>query len=249
MNEGPLERRLEALGASLEFPPSPDLVPGVRAALRPAPRRIRWRRLAPALAALMLTLAGVLVLSPGARDAVAGWLGLHNVRIHRGAPAPVPIGTDLQLGNPTTLADARARVGWHVYVPDIGEPHDVYYDEPPLGGRVSLVYAAGNDLPRAPQTGVGLLIGEFRISIGSFFVEKTAGTGTSLEEVSVGDDRGFWLSGAPHILLYRDANGNVLQASARKAGNVLLWEHNGVTIRMESALSKADAIRLALTFR
>ena len=140
-----LERALADLGASLQFPPTPDLAAAVAARLDEAPatpgpatgrarprRRGRpaglaglsgWRRLAVAGLVAVLLAAAVLVASPGTREAVARRLGLRGVGIQLGGPPPPTVTTrpgqrlDLGLGEQVTLAEARRRVGFPVLVP------------------------------------------------------------------------------------------------------------------------------------
>ena len=113
-----LEQALADLGASLEFPPTPDLAAAVAARVDQGPdrapararsagallRRPRglarrwpalagWRRLAVAGLAVLLLAAAVLVASPGTREAVARRLGLHGVGIRVGGPPPPTVTT------------------------------------------------------------------------------------------------------------------------------------------------------------
>ena len=90
-----------------------------------------------------------------------------------------------------------------------------------------------------------MLISAFRADIDGGFFSKTAGSGTTVETVTVQGGTGYWLEGAPHEFLYRDAAGNTVPHSLRLAGNVLLWEVNGITVRIESALPRDDVIRIA----
>ena len=55
---------------------------------------------------------------------------------------------------------------------------------------------------------------------------------------------GYWLSGAEHTFVYLDRTGEYQQDRARLAANTLLWERDGMTYRLESALDRADALRL-----
>ena len=48
-----------------------------------------------------------------------------------------------------------------------------------------------------------------------------------------------------HEFLYLDANGNPQPDTARLAANTLLWERDGVTYRLESALDRDAALALA----
>ena len=66
-------------------------------------------------------------------------------------------------------------------------------------------------------------------------------------EVAVGDGRGraLWIEGEPHLFFYRDRDGQVRDESVRLAGNVLLWERGELTLRLEGAIARDEAIRIA----
>jgi hypothetical protein len=55
----------------------------------------------------------------------------------------------------------------------------------------------------------------------------------------------LWIEGQPHTVLYRDSDGQVREERSRLAANTLLWEQSGLTLRLESSLSKDEAIRIA----
>jgi hypothetical protein len=102
-------------------------------------------------------------------------------------------------------------------------------------------------VPRAGD--VGLLLTELKASIDTgLLMGKGVPPGTQLEEVHVNGSRGFWIEGAPHLFL-RDAGGSMRDAPARLAGNTLLWEQAGLTMRLESGLDRDAAIRTAQSMR
>jgi hypothetical protein len=90
-----------------------------------------------------------------------------------------------------------------------------------------------------------MLISAFRADIDGGFFSKTAGPDTRVETVTVQGGTGYWLEGAPHEFLYRDASGDAVPHTLRLAANVLLWEVNGITVRIESALPRDSVIRIA----
>jgi hypothetical protein len=47
----------------------------------------------------------------------------------------------------------------------------------------------------------------------------------------------------------RTANDSLRDFPARLAGNTLLWEHSGLTLRIESALDRDGALRIATSMR
>lgn len=270
-----LERRLVELGARLSYPPTPDLAAAVSARLAQRPPRgfsIRapsaWRLLAAAAVLLLVLTVGAVLLAPGLRSAVADRLGFKSVRItvvptlpalpRTPAPAPAapatpaPPGAGLALGEQMTLDQARARLSFPLLLPvgpPLGPPDAVWLSAAVPGGGLALVYTARDGLPSAAQTGLGALLSEFRGEIDPAFFGKVVGPGTSIEPVSVGGDRGWWIAGNPHILIYRAPDGQIRDDQIRLAGNTLLWQHGDLILRLESGLSRDDAIRAAETVR
>jgi RNA polymerase sigma factor (sigma-70 family) len=205
-----------------------------------------------------------LIAWPDARNAIADRLGLRGVSITHvdelpsplptplstpapvapgPTPQPVPVGASLGLGTPVALDQAAERFGAQVLLPaTLGPPDAVYV----LNGQVSLAYAARQSLPAVAQAGgVGLLLTEFRASVDTnMMAGKGVPSGTNLQEVQVNGGRGFWIEGAPH-LFFREANGNVRDSPARLAGNTLLWEQGGLTLRIESGLQRDPAMGIA----
>jgi hypothetical protein len=255
-SEEELERALAELGAQLAYPPTPDLTGAVRQRLlAPDARRQefrarrasslgRGRRVGLAVAALLLFGSGVLAGSLGAGTAVARWLGLPGVRISylSGPPTPLPpsVGGHLQLGQRVLLPR----------LPELGTPEELYLGGPPPGGQLALVYRARPGLPAAGETGVGLLLTEFPGALREAYVQKGLGADARLEMVLVDGNPGYWISGHLHFFWYTNpATGQATQESLRLAGNTLLWEQDGLTLRLESALSMRDALRVAASVR
>ncbi len=245
-----LERELRALGATLEFPSTPDLATSVRrrvAAEAPARRPFSFRRgLVGAFAVLLVAVAAVMAV-PQARTAVLEWLGLRGVTIERvptsptvTAPAP-PAVEELFLGRPVTLAEAGRRVRFPLVPPppELGEPDAVYLSEAVSGGQVAFVY-----LDRENE--VRMLFTQFRAELDEGFISKTVGPGTEVDFVSVGGERGWWLEGEPHEFLYVDPETSEPRpATLRLAENTLLWQRGELTLRIEGDLSRAEAVRIA----
>jgi hypothetical protein len=243
-----LERALGALRDDVAWPPTPDLASAVAARVaaerRPRSRRRVWpltrsRPATVAVAALLaaVVLAATLAAAPGVRARIADWLGIGAVRIERVERLPdVAPGRGLGLGERTTLAAARRVAG--VPVPTIaalGAPDAVYVDRAHPGTGVSLVYRARPGLPAA-TSGVGALLtvlpdGDVGV------IKKLAGPGTSVTSVDVNGARGVFVAGEPHVVMPPN----------RLAGNTLLWVRGGTTYRLETALGRAAALRLART--
>lgn len=240
-----LEQRLSALGAALEIPPAPDLVPAVLAHLpaQPARRRRPARRtLAVALAATFLV-AGAAMAAPPTRHFVLRILGLRGVRIERVPRLPAPpagttpsttrAGLRLGLGHRIPLADARHAVTFTPLVPP-GSP-SAYLARDVPGGRISFLVGR-------------VLITEFRGTTTPFIL-KVLGPRTKLTHVRVDGEPGIYLSRAPHEVLFLGANGQVENDRIRLANNVLLFDHRGLTVRIEGAHTLAQALALARSLR
>lgn len=251
-----IENALVALAPRVAFPVEPDLAGSVRARIEAAaPRTVRrgpsWRPAFAVAAGVVVLAAGLLTFSPATREAVADWIGLDGVKITFDDEVEAPIADDLQLGEPVTLDEASDRAGFDVEILGaLGEPDEVYIRSDRPGGRVSLVYEAEPGLPRTDETGVGALFGQFEATYDADIAQKKmVGETTTLEAVEVGGAPGYWLGGGPHVVVFIDPNGKLRGDEVRLAGNTLLWQRDGVVFRLESALSKAAAIRLAESSR
>lgn len=168
------------------------------------------------------------------------------------AATPAGLGGGLQLGKRVSLGEAQAGVGYAILapsLPDLAPPDEVWLSQNVPGGQVAFVYAVRPGLPQAAQTGLGMLVTEFRGDIEPNLFGKLIPPGTRLEPVTVNGGRGWWIEGNPHAFFYRNANGQVHDEQLRLAGNTLLWEQNGLTLRLESALSKDEALRIAESVR
>jgi hypothetical protein len=227
---------------------------GLHRALRPVIRPA-WHRVVAAAAAFLLVAAGLLGLSSGARDAVADLLGLKGVRIVTVPslpPVPSSLGNGLQLGDPVSLARARSRVPYPILLPGdafLGSPDEVFVSEAVPQGQVSLLYAARPGLARAAPTDTGLLLTEFRGQVNREFLEKLIVESTTVRPVTVNGDPGFWIGGHPHDLFYLTPSGAPIMDSSRLAGNVLLWQHGDLTLRLEANVGEAQALGFARSVR
>lgn len=264
LSDRDLGAALATVGRDLAFPEVPDLGTVVLSRLEAEPSRPAAARLVPLpfrgwlrspARRAALALAAVLLLASGA---VAGGLLVRGVRIliqpdaTTPPPSPIvsgPLGRTLFLGEETTLEEARGQLGFEPLLPAApGLPEPVVYvDDDPLGGRISLVYPAGPLLPETEETGVGMLLMEFRGRIEQPFLEKLV-RGDQVREVEVGGEPGYWVEGE-HTLIYLDEGGVAFDERSRVAGNTLLWQRGNMTLRLESALSMAEAIRIAESMR
>jgi hypothetical protein len=274
MRDPALEALVAETGSLVDFPVLPDLSVAVGRRLRevpapsrwsPASLRIRlrgalrpvfqpaWQPVVVALLVIVALLSGTLAFSPTARRAVADWLGLRGVRIQftpTPAASPLPLGTGLNLGERMTLAEAQARVPFRIlvpHVPELGPPDAVYVRRGNFDPQVTLLWHARPGLPKARETGEGLLLTQFRAGVDAEYIKKVSFEATTLEPVTVNGGEGFWIAGPPHQLSFVDKDGALLPDTVRLAGNTLLWEQGDLTVRIEGKLTKDQALRIAST--
>ena len=231
-----LETRLAEL--EVEWPPTPDMAPRVRARAQAESPRRRFRPAWAVGLAILVSIGGVAAV-PSARSAVLRWLGIEGVRIERvpRAPTPAPATSPpaLDLGERTTLAR-------DTLVPRaLGRPDAVYA----AGDRVTLLYRPRRGLPESEQSGVGALLSQFPGRTNAQFVRKMAGPDTTVERVRIGGEPGYWLAGAPHGVIYEDPTGAIRELPARLAGPTLVWRRGDLTLRLEADVPKARALAIA----
>jgi hypothetical protein len=246
-----LELELRALGRELAFPPAPDFSSRVGERLRAGDsvgrgfgRHLARSRLALALAVLAAALAAALAVPP-VRAALLDLVGLGGVTIERvDELPPVTPARGLGLGAPVSLAEARRRVDFPVRLPDEdtwGEPDAAYVSSSFPGGAVSLLYG--------DERRVRLLVTQFRGSTEPALVKKMVAPRTRLEIVTVRGEPGYWIAGAPHGVVFRDASGEIRDDVFRLATNVLLWVEDGVTYRVEADVDRDTALAIAESLR
>ena len=172
-----------------------------------------------------------------------------------GSPSPsVPAGSpgvSMALGDPVALAELDEAAGFHVRWPQdpaLGPPDAAYIDHT-RAGQVSLVWAARPGLPATIEPGVGLVMTVFDGSVDDGFFTKAIGEQTTVELVNVGDARGYWVSGDPHMFFYETRDGTFVDERRRWVADALLWADRDLTYRLESPLGKAATIRLAASMR
>lgn len=250
------EQRLEALLRSAAaddaaWPPTPDLRGAVLArvsALQPdgpvaLPRPRPRLRLVPAVAVALvalLVLAGI---------AAALGLGLPGVSIERVDRLP-PAGTGLDLGSPVPLAEARNEEPPRVLVPAaLPEPATAFVAG--IGDRrvVTLAWRASPGEPVLAGTDLRLAIMAVPGRTDEGFLSKLLGPRTTIEPVSVGGDRGWWIAGAPHEVLVLRPDGTADIMATRLAGDTLLFARDGTLYRLESTLGRDGTLVIAASMR
>ena len=242
-----VESLLADLADHIEWPEptAPYLQPTPRLAT-PRPGTSRPRRWLPVTAALVMLVALLLVLSPQARKAVADLLGVSGIEIEFMPELEEPVGAGLGLGREVSLEEAVASVDFPVSIPDqVGEPDGVYLFE----GRINMVWRGGESLPAAGGSDVGLLYSQFRFDGVGDRQAKSLGPESVVIPTEVGGWSGFWIEGATHVLSIEDASGRRVEETPRLAGNVLIWETDEVTHRLETMLGMDEALGIAESMR
>lgn len=222
-----LDRELLALAGQVELPAERDLWLGIEARLAQhgaAPRR-RWLRIALVAVAALAVAIGIAFAVPPARSAILRLLGLEGVTIVRVEKLPPAASGAVVAGEPTTLDAAARRLGFRALLPDIGAPDRVYLD--PSGQAVLLLYGKPARL-RLEETSLGIY-------------GKIVTNEQRVDQVVVNGGRGIWISGT-HVV-------DDFFSQPRLSGNALIWEQDGLTLRLEGRITKAEALHIARSAR
>ena len=243
---------LADLASAVAFPNTPPMAVVVSARLREQPSRaaaagggwLRWlgrplgRGIGLALLALLVLAAAVV-----AFGLVVGGL---RITLAPGTAPPLPSGVvqSRAFGDEVGPADARRRAGFTVRTPTlaaIGQPDHVYFDAFPSGGTVSLVWGSRPGYP-ADANGLGVVVTEFRATVDPGVWEKMVYGDATILRVRVGGHAALWISGGDHTFFYRDASGRIVNTSLRLVGTALIWEQDGLVLRVEGTPDLMSAI-------
>jgi hypothetical protein len=224
-----LELRLRALGDGIAWPETPSLEP--RFDRRPA-HAPKLRSLAVGFAVLLAVLAGVLAFSPGARSAFLEIFHLKGATVERVDQLPEVEVQAIDFGQRVSREEAERRVDFELV--DLGEPDAVFVRDSHIA---SLVYGAV-EKPR-------LVLTELRGEVWDGFVKKVGGRGTQIEQLKVDGERGLFITGEDHFVMFLDASGGIKDERTYLAGTVLLWNRGPLLLRLEGDLTRAEALELA----
>lgn len=238
-----LEGVLRAIADSIEFPATPQLAFAVGARIRTGgPIGVAspwWRRSwaglgAAAGAVLVLVFAAVLGTSSEARAALEDILEVGGLTIDLdGEERPVTLGAlEAQLGPEVGLEEAQRDAFLPVALPSsLGEPTTVHRKPFGAGVVITLVYE--------DVGGETIILTQFHGDINVF----KAAPRSQVEFVEINGAAGYWIRG-PHTVTYpfsRVPDG----APTRAVENVLAWEADSVTFRLETALTLPEALAIA----
>ncbi len=255
-----LERVLRTTASMVEWPEPRDVALRVVEAIEsgpsvrlPVPAPWFRRRALAFAAAIVAVFAATLLLSPGARQAVADLIGLGGIVVRSdpspGHPSPAAT-SHLFLGEATTLDEARLQIDRELEVPvALGVPDEVYIDIEVPNTAVSLVYEPDADLPEVNETGIGALLTQFRGRVGEDLIQKVVDfSGADVRRVEVDGNPGYFIRGV-HEVFYTTASGEFHQDEIRLSGNSLIWTEGGITHRLETDLSLRGSLEIALSLR
>jgi hypothetical protein len=235
-----LDALLREVAAEAAFPPTPDLRGPVLARLA-RPERRGWM-LAPWPRALVLAIISMLALA-GTVAALA--LLLPGLRLTFVPSLPTaslpdgPLAARLALGEP--VDPETVDVG----VPKLLGPPDAAFTMGD-GEVLTLVYAAGEELPQLGDSSIGFLIQVIDGEVDETRVEKlVVEVGARVVAVTVNDDRGFWITGPPHLIRYTASTGEERSEATRLVGDTLVWQHGDVLYRIESSFDLRETLRIA----
>jgi hypothetical protein len=66
-----------------------------------------------------------------------------------------------------------------------------------------------------------------------------------VEDVTVNGERGLFVTGDEHFVMFRDSRGNITDERTYLAGTVLLWNRGELLLRLEGDLTRDQALELA----
>ena len=228
-----LEQRLQALGRELALPPEPDLA----SPARPMERRFTWRWVALAAAVVAVALAAAFAV-PGARTAILRWFHIEGATVERVETLPPAQERSSAggLGRRVSLREGERLVGFRLLLPPLAAEPQAYVLDDELATVILRV------------EGRPVLLSEYRARDYAL-LKKSAGAKTHVEPVRVAREPGLWVEGPPHTLTYFSRSGEFRERIVKIHGNVLLWTHGPVTVRLEGRISKPQALRVARRIR
>lgn len=243
-----LENQLTELADSVDWPEA-DVTTQVRNRIVAPSEQSRKVRIGWKVAVAAACAVAAIMVVPAGRQAVADLLSVAGIEITFTGSEPSTGSNPIDLGEPTTLEAAASHFEFPLALPTLetNEGPDGVYLEAGPPAVVHLTWDAEPDRPAIPGTNIGLLLTQFASPVGGTVLTKDLTSDTEVERTAVGGQEALWLEGAPHEITYQTTGGTTTQQISRLAGNVLLWDYDGVTYRLESGLEMGEAQRIAKT--
>jgi hypothetical protein len=255
------EEQIRKWSQEFGYPQTPDItdtvIRRIEGEAKPAPRlrpRLAW-----GFAIILLLLAALMAVPP-VRAQILEYLQIGAIRIFLAEPKPTvtqestlpsslavetdsldptntprPYPSIVDLAGETTLSEAKRELNFPIQLPtypsDLGEPDRVFLQD--LGGQAVLLVWMDPFEPDLIRLDL-LLMGP------GTFAEK--GMPLVIEETTVNDQRALWTEGSHFLHL----GGSMYQGVPLVIeGNILIWEQDGVTYRLESGLTLDEAVMVA----
>lgn len=193
--------------------------------------RAHWRAFLAGLAAVVV----VLLLTPPVRATVAEWFRFGGVLVDSGAErgpssAPPYSAPPPPAATGSTLDEARRLVRFTPVLPrKLGQPDGVAVS--PDRRVLSMTWRTDDGVLR---------VDEFDGRIEPAFLKSSA----DVEYVTVGTGPALWFP-EPHQVVVLAPDGRTHQEPPRLAGHTLIWEYDGVTLRMEGDISRDRSVTIA----
>lgn len=261
-----LEAYLRRAAADFPYPATPNIAARERGRLAESRPARRPARLAYALALVLIVLAAAMLVSP-VRARVLDWIRIGAVRIFftqptatvtatvpaktslpEGAvqgpvtatpqlsPSATPLASLLQLDGATTLERAREQLSYPILLPahpeDLGEPDYVYIQH----FSTPVVFLVWADESQPGRVRMSLSMASSDQPIFEKYDPR------SVEDTQVHEEPAVWIEG-DYVMVLR--NGDFTMSRLITAGHVLIWDHDGMTFRLETDETLEEAIRIA----
>lgn len=250
-----LEERLRDLSQHVPFPPTPAIASAVLSSIETERRTDRSAldrgRLVFWAAAVLVLIATAIAAIPSTRHAVARWFDIPGIHIswsNESTRPDVQAEIRLGLGASVSIDDAVDSAGFTIKMPTIPTtttPGEIFYNPSTPGGLVSFVYVASDDLPVVEGTDVGLLITQFAADPDSVWASKALFAGREMDVVRINGLEAMWFPDTHVISIQPEGAGEVTAPFTRSTGSVLLWNHDGVTYRIEGNIPRDEMIAIA----
>jgi hypothetical protein len=249
LDDDGLGHALATAGRDLDWPSTPDVAARVSGTLldqQQHPTLARPRLSMPhRRRTVLLLVAGLLLLAAAAVAAkVVIDLGAVTIDTIPGRPTALPtvVANGPTFGHRATLDEAVREAGFPAQVPAaLGDPDAVWVDTTDDGSRIVLAWTASGALPPIDGLPWGAVLYGFRGQVEqaakSVFVD-----GNTFEEATVDGRDAIWVTG-PHELDLVTGDGTYERYLV--TGNVLVWESDGIVLRLESSLDLPAAVEIA----
>lgn len=246
MTKEQVARALTVLSSELAYPATPSMTSAVTARLeneraagaRPAfPRRALWSRRR-VLVLATIGLLAALALAAAARFAI----GAIEIRVQPGVTpsASLPPVQPDALGDPVPAGEAFALAGFEPSLPSGPAPDEAYVVDSLFGDPgLLMAWRPSATYPALPGTDWGLVLMAFQGDEET--VVKTVQAFEDVHEASVNGASASWIP-VPHVLQIETERGS---RTFSVRGNVLIWEVDGITYRLETSLDRASALEIA----